>query len=365
VIRGIWVAVLVAAAAVPAVADPKVDPCACSPVRPGFFKRDTLLGDMGVRDDLHDDGITIAGTYASEFFVAPGLDKKAVFAGLAVLAVDVDLATLIHKGFGAMHVSGLGIHGDGLSAELMDIYGVSNNVAPNDVRLFEAWLEQPIELTETAKLTVRAGLLSADQEFVLAKHSNALMNATFGIISLLSVDVAGPVYPVATVGASMRYETKPFTMRAAIYDGDLRNDHGIPTAIGDHALAIAEAELFGAFKVGAWHHTAKGTGLYAIVSKQLDRYLGAFVRASTSPDTQVSTYIDTGIRIGPGPLREKDFASFGLAFAQSEIVGAQTALEATYQLQAFGWLIVQPDVQLLLQRERTAGIFATRVTIAF
>src|SRR5438132_13416829 len=125
VIRGFAIACCVATTTL-AAADPKVDPCACSPVRPGFFKRDTLLGDFnGLRDDLHDDGIIVSGTYASEFFVGPGLQKKAVFAGLAVLAVDADLSTLVNERLGAMHVSGLGIHGSGLSTELMDVYGVS------------------------------------------------------------------------------------------------------------------------------------------------------------------------------------------------------------------------------------------------
>jgi len=350
--------VLLLVCAATADAAPKHDPCACSPAKPGFFRRDVLSGDWGgLRDDLHDDGITVAATYAAEVFAAPGLPRDAVMAGLAVLAIDADLATLLHDGLGTVHVSGLAIHGDGLSAELMDVYGVSGNVAPADARLFEAWIEQPIE-----RFTLRAGLLSADQEFVLARHSAALLNATFGIISLFSADILGPVYPVATPGASARFESDAVTVRAALYDGDQRNDHGIPTAVGDHAFAIGEVELAQTFKLGAWHHSVHGSGYYAIASRQLERYLGAFARVSASPDQAVRLYIDTGIRIGPGPLRPKDFASVGIAFARAG-VGAQTVVEATYQLQA-GWLTVQPDLQLLLLRERTAGIAGVRVTVA-
>src|SRR5262249_40441679 len=140
-----------------------------------------------------------------------------------------------HEGLGQLHVSAFAIHGHGLSAELADIYGLSGNVAPRDVRLFEAWLEQPI-----SKATIRVGLLSADQEFILAAHSTALLNATFGIISQLSWNLGGPVYPVAAPGASARLELDGFTARLAGYDGDQNQDHGIPQSLGPDSLVIGE-----------------------------------------------------------------------------------------------------------------------------
>src|SRR4051794_2560945 len=114
-----------------------VDPCACSPNKPGFHRREALTGDWnGVRDDLKDDGVTLAVTYAAEVFASPALATRATFAGLVLAAADVDGAKAVHAGTGMLHVSALAIHGGGLSNELMDIYGVSNNAAPNDVRLF-------------------------------------------------------------------------------------------------------------------------------------------------------------------------------------------------------------------------------------
>jgi carbohydrate-selective porin OprB len=257
-----------------------IDPCACSPNKPGFHRASALTGDWdGVRSDLFDDGIKIQGTYAGELFTDPALDDDpVVVAGLGVLAIDLDLATLIHDGFGAFHIAGLGIHGGGLSERLMDIYGVSNNVATEDVRLFEAWIEQPI-----GPVTIRTGLVSADQEFILATHSTVLLNATFGIVAMLSSNVGSPVYPIATPGASIRLETDDVTVRAAAY-GDAHEEHGIPQELGDDALMLGEAELWGTVKVGGWHHTDKGNGYYAIVDRQLERYLGAFTRMSVAPD---------------------------------------------------------------------------------
>ena len=228
----------------PARAD--VDPCACSPNKPGFFRQDALTGLWGGnREKLRDAGFTALFTYSGEVFGSANLDTKATVAGLAVLALDADLSKLVSDHLGLVHVTALGIHGTGLSDELMDIYGVSNNVAPSGVRLFEAWIEQPVK-----QLTVRAGLLAADQEFILAKHGTALLNATFGIISQVPVDVPGPVYPVATPAVSVRAELPHVTARAAIYDGDQRNSHGIPTAVGDNAFVIGEVELEDTLKLG-------------------------------------------------------------------------------------------------------------------
>ena len=344
-------------------ADLKEDPCACSPVKPGFFRRGTLTGDWDdLRDKLKARGVIPQAVYAGEVFAAPdqGLDHQIRGAGLFVLSLDLELEKLVVPHLGQLHVSTLAIHGHGLSAELMDIYGVSGNVADQDIRLFELWVEQPI-----SKATVRVGLLSADQEFILARHSTALLNATFGIISQLSFNVNGiTVYPVATPGASVRFEVPGFTARAAVFDGDQHGAHGLPNAIGPTGLTVGEIEVGELLKLGAWHHTDRGNGYYAILDHQLERHLAAFARVSASPNQRVETYIDIGIRIGPGPFRDHDFIGVGLAFARTTDLGAQTVVEATYQAQ-FGWLTIQPDLQVLFQAARTAGIIATRATIVF
>jgi carbohydrate-selective porin OprB len=335
-----------------------IDPCACSPNKPGFFRQDALTGLWGGnREKLRDAGFTALFTYSGEVFTSTKLDKDAAIAGLAVLAIDADLSKLVSDHLGAVHVTGLGIHGEGLSEQLMDVYGVSNNVAPSGVRLFEAWIEQPVKM-----FTLRTGLIATDQEFILAKHGTALLNATFGIISQVPVNVPGPVYPVATPGASLRAALPHVTARAAIYDGDQHNSHGIPTQLGDDAFVIGEIELEETLKLGAWHHTdGNRNGVYAIADRGFDRYVGGFTRVGYSPDQMVDLYIDTGIRIGPGPLRERDFASVGLAFARTP-AGAQTAIEMTYQFQK-AWFTIQPDLQVLLLRDRTAAVFATRVVL--
>jgi porin len=346
----------------PAFADaPPKDPCACSPNKPGFHRASALTGDWGgLRSDLFEAGVKIQATYTGEVFAAPELDDdRAVVAGLASLAIDVELGTLIGGKLGTLHASGFAIHGKGLSERLEDVYGVSNNVAAEDVRLFEAWIDQPI-----GPVSVRAGLLSADQQFTLAAHSVVLLNATFGVVGIVSYDVLGPVYPVAAPGVAATVEAGPVAVRAAIYDGDRVNEHGIPMELGEHSIAFAEVELYGTLKLGGWKHSNLGAGGYAVVDRQLERYLGVFARLALAPTRPIDIYADTGIRIGPGPFRPKDFLSLGLAFAESD-VGVQTLVEASYQALVTGWLTIQPDVQLLLDRNGTTAIVATRAVVAF
>ena len=271
---------LVLLLALTATAPAEIDPCACSPNRPGFFRQDALTGLWGgKREAMRDAGFTALLTYAGELFTSAnaGLDKRTTIAGLGVLSLDADLSLLLSDHLGAAHLTGLGIHGDGLSDQLMDIYGVSNNVAPNDVRLFEAWIEQPVKMA-----TIRAGLLAADQEFILAKHGTALLNATFGIISQLPVNVPGPVYPVATPGVSVRVTVPHALIRGAIYDGDQENSHGIPTGIGDDAFMIGEVELEDTLKLGGWHHTDHRNGIYAIADR-MELLLSSFIHRRARP----------------------------------------------------------------------------------
>ena len=332
------------------------DELANSPVRAGYEPTGRLL-DFEARRHLDvDDGFDPMLTYVVETFAAPQLDDRVVAGGLLMLEVDLALDKAIGPGWGAAYVAGLATHGSSLTDELEDVHGVSGNAAPQDIRLFEAWIEQPVRA-----FTLRAGLLSADQEFVLVEQGSTLLSATFGMIAQFSANVGNPVYPVGTPGVSGRLELEPFTARLAIYEGTSDNTHGIPNDIGPDSVILAELAL-GPIKVGGWHHTERGDGVYAIADAQLEDNVGAFTRVGYSPDGPVAHYIDAGVRVTPRP-RPGDLISVGVAFATTPD-GPQTLVEATYEMQ-IGWLTIQPDLQVLLLRERTVGVVGTRATIVF
>ncbi len=331
----------------------RADNDATSPMRPDYDTPFHLFDWQG-RNALEHRGLTIDPVYTIEGFASRQLDREVTVGGLFVLELDADLDMLIDPALGHLHITGVAIHGTGPNNELADVHNSSGNAAPPGVRLFEAWYEQPIGL-----LTLRLGLLSADQEFWIARHATTLMAATFGMPGQFGYTVANPTYPVGTPAASARVELDDITARVAVYDGTQTNTHGIPTDIGPDVLAFGELTI-GELSVGGWQHSELGRGVYATADTDLSEDLGAFARAGYS-NTTVPLYIDAGIRTAS--WRPHDVVSVGMAFAQSD-QGAQTLVEATYTAQ-LGWLRLQPDLQLLLLRDRTVGIVATRATFVF
>jgi len=345
------------------------DPCASMPAKPGFMRRGELTGTWGGgRTWLEAHGVTVEASYDGEVFATPEADTCCVTAGLAALGFDVDLGKAARGGLGTLHVLGFAIHGEGLSDQIMDIYGVSNVAAPPDVRLFEAWYEQPLG----GHAAIRAGLLAADQEFIIAQHATVLMNGTFGVIGQMSLNVLGPVYPIAAPGVSAHVDAGPVTVRAAVYDGELDNRHGIPTALGPDALIFAEASLWKTVSVGGWVHTARANGVYVVADRPLGRRLGGFARFGLSPSGQAEVYADAGLRFIPAPWRPKDFTGLGVAYSHLQADPATGAgasdsavAEATYQIAIAGWLTIQPDLQLVFQPSRTFAVGAVRGTVVF
>jgi hypothetical protein len=330
-----------------AVRSAHADEDASSAARPEYEASHHLLMWEG-RKKAEQRGFVVDVTYSLDTYLAPQLKNKVVAGGLLTLEIDVK---------DRVHLSGFAIHGGGVTNELGDLHGTSGNTAPPDVRLFEAWVDQPI-----GPVTIRGGLLSADQEYVLADSSQLLLGATFGITSQFSANLLGPVYPIATPGISTRVENKWLGGRIAVYDGELVNKHGIPTKVGPDMLVVGELHLLDTLKLGAWHHTTRGNAVYGVLDKQVQQDVGVFARAGHSPDGPVTTYIDAGTRIRPRGFRNEDLISFGLAFAHAED-GAQTAIELSYEVQV-RFLSIQPDVQMIMMRDRTVGVFVTRLTIA-
>jgi carbohydrate-selective porin OprB len=339
-----------------AAAPARADDLATSPARPDYEASEKLLMWKG-RRALEDRGLTVDGTYTSEVFGAPQLADRVTAGGLFTLEIDAELSSLVSSRLGTFHLSAFAIHGTSPTEELMDVHGVSGNSAPRDVRLFEAWLDQPI-----GPVTLRAGLVAADQQLVIADQSQTLLAATFGITGQFSANLIGPVYPVATPGVTARLETERLDVRAGVYDGTQDNWHGIPRALGPDLLACGEVELDKWLAVGAWHHTERGNAVYAIADRQVTEHVGAFARIGVG-DGPVTTYVDAGLRGQPFDVRPDDLVSLGIAFARTE-AGAQTIVEGNYEMQIH-WLTVQPAAQVLFLPGLTVGIAAVRTTVTF
>lgn len=344
-----------------------------------FWHRDTLTGDWGgLRTTLADQGIAISASYTAEVWgdVAGGIKRGATLDGAFLPQIDVNLDTLMGWHGASFRVSMLQGHGPSMSTGWAgNLLGVSGTVVvPPATRLFNLWLEQ--DLFDNA-LSVRVGVMNADEEFMTTLTGSLFLNTTFGWFGWIGVVLpgGGPAYPLSSPGVRVKLQpaAEGAYFQTAVFSGDPTGHNGsnnpatpLPTgtvlAITGGALIIAEGgyavnqgkDAKGppmAFKLGGWYHTSNrfqdqrfdtmgislanpasngvprnhdgDWGIYASADASLyqtaDGGLSGFVRIGGSPGDRnlVSLYVDGGLAYkGLIPGRGDDTAGIALAYAR-------------------------------------------------
>lgn len=374
---------------------------------PRLLEQETLTGEWGtLRPQLAERGVALGFTYYGEAFsnLAGGLDTGTRYESLFEGELNADLEKLAGWSGGLFHVIGFWIEGDGLSEKHVgDFTKVSNNDAEDTIRVFDLWLEQTLL---EGGLSIRAGLLCADQELATSDYGCLFLNGTLGMPVGLSLNVPITAYPLAAPAVRVRGDLGPFYLQAAVFDGDPGseefNDTGFRVRLKDAegTLTVVEAGastgdvvgLPGTIKLGAFlhsgefpEHDASGTerrnyGLYAVYDQMVYREpsedpngeqgLGLFGRAVAAPRDRnlLSVYFDAGVHYtGLFPGRDDD--RFGIAFVYArlspEFVDAQAdpsewdremAIELTYRMRLTKWFHLQPDVQYIFHPGGTSSV---------
>ena len=249
-----------------------------------FWRRDTLTGNWdGLRDELADQGIVFTATYTGEVFanVKGGMKQGAEYDGQFLPQLDVDLDKLFGWQGASFQASMLQGHGPSLSTGWVgNISSVSGIVAvPPATRLYNLWLQQKLF---GDVLSVRAGIMNVDAEFLTSLTASLFMNNTFGWPSWTSADLpgGGPSSPLS--GPGVRVRVNPgidgVYMQAAVFSGDPTGHDGsnspttgIPSgtvvSFNGGAFVIAEAGYAInqdkgasgpplAYKLGGWYHSS-------------------------------------------------------------------------------------------------------------
>lgn len=375
---------------------------------PGFWERDALLGEIGgVRTTLEEHGVTFALAFTGEVLsnVSGGLEKDTGADLLLDWVIDADFEKAFGWSGATARLNPMWLAGDGLADDIGDLTLVSNVTGRGGVRLFEAWLQQAFAGT----VSVRAGLLAADQEFAIATSGLLYYNSVFGGPVFLTPNVHWPLYPVGALGARLRLEiAEGAYVQGAVYDGDPGtedfNRSGLRARLADHegVFAIVEAgwtsgeELPTTLKAGWFHHTADFTdfatgatvpgphGGYVVAERRIRRGLDAFIRLGYSEeDRSVVTFgVDAGLNFsGLLPGRPDDvlglgaiYARIGRSFAASQpdhpLWCNETVFEATYKIVIAPWWSLQPDLQYILHTGGSTAIpntvvVALRVDLLF
>jgi porin len=335
----------------------------------GLWDRDTLFGDLaGVRSRLEDIGIELKAQETGEVLgnVTGGIRQGAIYEGSTLAALSVDAEKFLGFGGGTFTVSGLQIHGKGLSANNLDNLNVASGIeAKPSTRLFELWYEQSIL---SGRASIRIGQQAADQEFAVSQYGALFVNSGFGWATLTAIDLpsGGPAYPFATPGVRLKIQpSDDLAVLVGLYNGDPA-DNGSGTSfrvdqgaflIGEVQYSVngseADAGLPGTYKVGAWYNSnsfpdqrfgTDGTsladpasngmsllhrgdwGVYALADQMVyrvpgtkDQGLGMFGRIMAAPSdrNEISFYFNAGATYkGLIPGRPDDTAGIGVIYAR-------------------------------------------------
>ena len=147
-------------------------------------------------------------------------------------------------------------------------------VAAGDVARHTGWCSE----RAIVAVTLRAGQLAADTQFLSSDWAAVFINGTFGWPAHAAANLpsGGPAYPLATPGVALGLKVnEQLGFRFAVTNGDPagpgpgdpqeRNRHGVNFRVNDGALVNAVAAyswgsanmLPGSIKLGAWYHTGR------------------------------------------------------------------------------------------------------------
>lgn len=337
-------------------------------------------------------GVKLSASYVSESLGNPfgGLREGAIYEGRLNLAIDLDLAKIASFNGLTFHANVFQIHGSGLSRNFIgNLAPVSSIEALATTRLYEMWLEQELG---SDKVTIRAGQLAADTEFMTSHYTDALINSTFGWPTIFGVNMpsGGPSPPLAAVGSRFKAEINSHvTILAAIFNGDpagpglddpqSRNRYGLNFRVNDSQLLLGEIQyaynqeknsrgLPGTFKIGTWRNgenfndqrfaingvsqaspfassqpgqLRSDYGIYSVFEQLLftlpggdgKRGVAFFARGSANPSDRnlMESYIDGGLSVLE-PFASRPADKLTVAFAYSKISNAARALDNDYRV---------------------------------
>ena len=272
-----------------------------------WLEGDYLFGDWrGLRTDLAKRGVDFEFFYIGSLpsNLSGGLDTGTEYQGALLSTVGFRSEELLGYHGGNLYLSTLWLNGsENFSNEhIGDLNKVNLTDFTNMYRLWEFWYSQKL-LSD--KLTIKAGLMSVDRDFIIPEYYNSLasinfLNQTFFYPTLAFnlYDILGfptgmhslPATPYGAVGVFAKYAPSARSyVQAAVYDGNPDDsEHGTDIRLSrdEGALFYAEsgfrwdvrarmADLPGSLKAGGFYHTDEFYDVYEGASFAIGNAVGA------------------------------------------------------------------------------------------
>jgi len=207
------------------------------------------------RDNLTESGLRITGKYIGEVFTnaVGGFRPGTAYDGRLRLSLDADFEKLIGMQGLILHASALQIHGRGIDLLYVgSLMPPSNIEAARATRLYEMWLQKDFA---DGLLSIRAGQIAADQEFMFPIWATLFINGAFGwpVYAAANMPDGGPAYPLPSTGVRVAVNPNERTphahggdpeWRRSAADGPVRKSRSpTPQSIGANVPAERPAAV--------------------------------------------------------------------------------------------------------------------------
>jgi porin len=303
------------------------------------------------------------------------------YLGLFDLALTADLQALRLLPGGTLFVLAENYQGRGITNEHVGDFQTLDNIDSGRecVQVSEFWWQRDFF---EGVVSVRLGKQDANAEFGIVGLGGDFVNSSFG----MPPNVPMPVWPYPAAGVLTFLQlAEALFLDVGVFDGaaDGRSwgwsRTGETFTMGQLRTEweLGARQLPGDFHIGLWYHsgdpedladaTLTHAGNYGVElgldqlilresGEDTPQGLGLFGQYSWAPAdrNEIVNYIGGGLVYqGLIPRRDEDIAGLGVAHAvfsnQLPDQDHETALELFYKTQLNPWIVVQPDLQLIMK----------------
>jgi len=350
------------------------------------------------------EGVEFEAVYTADVFsnVDGGVQRGSGYLDNVDLTIAFDAEKLFGWSGAVFSLYVLGNQGDSPTDYIGDAQGVSNIDADDTWKIYEAWLQQELW---SGKVSLLAGLYDLNSEFDVMETAGLFLNSSHGIGPDFSqTGRNGPsIFPATSLGLRVRFQPTGNTyFQTVVLDGvpgnpDNPNGTQIVLDKKDGLLLTGEVgwsteagpyQSYRKVALGGYLYTSKfdalirkdavgnparlrgRPGFYVLAEGSVlreddpEQGLAMFARFGVADDAiyQLSAYLGAGMAYtGLLPGRDQDLLGVAVATARNghpfklsmlntgtSVEAYEVALELTYRVALFPWLVAQPDVQYII-----------------
>jgi len=291
-------------------------PAAQESAPPGFWDRDTMLGDLGgVRTRLENFGIKFGLMEQEELWgtVSGGLAAGPAYDGLTTMSVNLDLEKMVGWTGASIFANAYQIHGLGPEGNVGALQLLSSIEATPSTRLFDLYIDQKLF---GGVLDIRIGQGGINDEFMLSTGAAVLLNSSFGFPAWEAINLpsGAPNYPLAAPFARITVTPdQTWTGMLAIFDGNpagpgtnnpqVRDASGTLFRVQDPALVVGEV----------WYSVNQGQDAKGLPGRYKLGFVYHFGRFYDQEFDTVGIPLASPLSNGLPKLRQHDYALYAVA----------------------------------------------------